>query len=89
MFNIFIKPLNSSINRFIFFGYFGNLDDINEAVKECIYLPMKDDPIYNRSLIQKYPCRFFEVMLKDINNDDKVVFLKVFDVEKHKFIEED
>ena len=88
MFSIFIKPLNSSKNRFIFFGWFGSMDKINDIVKFYIFSPMKDDPIYKRSLIQLYPSRFFEIMIKDVNTDEEI-FLKTFDAENCEFIKED
>ena len=88
MFNVFIKPLDICNGRFIFFGYFGNMDNINEVVKECIYSPMKQDVVYKRSFIQAYPSRFFEVLIKDSINDEEI-FLKTFDAENCKFVEED
>ena len=88
MFSIFIKPLDSGEGRFIFFGCFGSLDNIDDIVKECVYSPMKEDAIYKRSLIQIYPSKFFEVMVKDANNDEEL-FFKTFDAENCEFVEED
>ena len=88
MFSIFIKPLDSDEGRFIFFGCFGSLDNIDDIVKECVYSPMKEDAIYKRSLIQIHPSKFFEVMVKN-TNDDEEVFLKTFDAENCEFVEED
>jgi len=87
MFSIFIKPLNSSKNRFIFLGWFGSMDEIDNVVKRYIFSPLSDDPIFKRSLIQIYPSRFFEIMVKDANNDEEI-FLKTYDVETCEFVKE-
>jgi hypothetical protein len=62
--------------------------EINDIVKYCIFSPMREDTVFKRSLIQLYPSRFFEIMIKDAISDEEI-FLKTFDSENCEFVKED
>lgn len=88
MYDIFIKPLDFSENRFIFFGCFYDLNRIEEILDYLINSPMDGDMVYRLSLKQKYPNRFYDVLIKDSITDERML-IGVYDTENNKFTEEE